>query len=203
MHYLSYRTRGQTEPNGKPNVYFCAHPQDHDLYLDSICKEILDKQNCAVWYRSGDPTLDDDVLFDLSQMQMFVIPVTTRLLTTNNRALQEEYPVAIANHIPILPLMQESGLERLFANTFGDLQFLDRYQHDLTAIPYEAKLANFLSSSLIGDELAEQVRAAFRAHIFLSYRKKDRKYARELMNLIHQYPFSKDIAIWFDEFLIP
>lgn len=64
-------------------------------------------------------------------------------------------------------------------------------------------MERFLSSVLLGDELAEKVRKAFDAYIFLSYRKKDRKYAQELMRLIHQNEFCRDIAIWYDEFLVP
>jgi hypothetical protein len=56
---------------------------------------------------------------------------------------------------------------------------------------------------LVGDELAEKIRAAFDACVFLSYRKKDRKYAQELMRLIHKNDFCRDIAIWYDEFLTP
>ena len=47
------------------------------------------------------------------------------------------------------------------------------------------------------------MRAAFDAYVFLSYRKKDRRYAQQLMRLIHQNPFCRDIAIWYDEFLVP
>ena len=49
---------------------------------------------------------------------------------------------------------------------------------------------------------AEGTRHAFDAYIFLSYRKKDRRYANELMRLIHNNPECRDIAIWFDEFFL-
>lgn len=39
------------------------------------------------------------------------------------------------------------------------------------------------------------------AYVFLSYRKKDRKHAKELMRLIHANRFCLDIAIWYDGFL--
>ena len=74
---------------------------------------------------------------------------------------------------------------------------------DATSIRYEEKLDRFLSSVLVGDELAQKVRAAFDAYVFLSYRKKDRAYAQKLMRLIHQNDFCRDIAIWYDEFLVP
>lgn len=47
------------------------------------------------------------------------------------------------------------------------------------------------------------MRAAFDAYIFLSYRKKDRKLAQELMRLIHQNESCRNLAIWYDEFLLP
>jgi TPR repeat protein len=83
------------------------------------------------------------------------------------------------------------------------LQYLYPYSEDTTARSYEEKLQKFLTAVLLGDDLAEQARAAFDAYIFLSYRKKDRQYANELMRLIHQNDFCRDVAIWYDEFLIP
>lgn len=196
---MEYLTRGGTSPQGKPKVYLCCHPDDLSVYLQPIAAELLEKQNCAVWYaRSIQPELSD-----LEQMQLFVIPVTRRFLTDPNRALEVEYPFAITHHIPVLPLMQESGLETLFNQKCGELQFLDKNIKDPTGIRYEEKLEKFLSAVLIGDQLSETIRKAFDAYMFLSYRKKDRLYARKLMELIHQNDFCRDIAIWYDEFLTP
>lgn len=190
---------------GKQRVYFSCHPDDFLKYFEGIKSEILAAQNCAVYYDEElTAPFDKQQLFsDLSQMQLFVMPVTTKLLTTKNRALDIEFAFAMKQHIPVLPLMQESGLEKLFNMKCGDLQFLDKNNKDITAISYEEKLKTYLNGVLIGDELAEKVRAAFDAYIFLSYRKKDRKYAQELMRLIHKNDFCRDIAIWYDEFLTP
>ena len=73
-------------------------------------------------------------------MQLFVMPVTTRLLTTSNRALEQEFFFAIEQHIPVLPLMQEDGLAELFNRKCGDLQYLNKNEKDATAIPYKEKL---------------------------------------------------------------
>ncbi len=198
------QTRGDSSPQGKPHVYFCAHPRDFGL-LNGIAEEILSRQNCAVWYDTEPEAPYDEELFftDLGQMNLFVMPVTTRLLTTPNRARDVEFPYAMEHHIPVLPLMQERGLEELFNRVCGDLQFLTKLDPDPTAIPYEEKLTRYLQSVLIGDELTARVRAAFDAHIFLSYRKKDRALAQELMRLIHRNDFCRDMAIWYDEFLTP
>ena len=107
-------------------------------------------------------------VLNFSNNMLFVMPVTERLLTQPNRAMDKEFPFAIEHHIPVLPLMQESGLEEKFQKRFGDMQFLDANAHDSTAIPFEKKLQKFLDSVLVGDELAAQVRAAVYAYIFIS-----------------------------------
>ena len=203
MANLKHKTRGNSSPQGKPRVYFCCHPEDFNKYFESVSDEILSKQNCTIWYDEEELVRDEDFFADLKQMQLFVMPVTTNLLCTENEALDTEFKFAIENHIPVLPLMQESGLEELFNKKCGDLQFLDKNNADVTTISYDEKLKKYLESVLIGDELAEKIRAAFDAYVFLSYRKKDRRYAQELMRLIHKNEFCRDIAIWYDEFLTP
>ena len=205
MSDFKYFTRSNSSPQGKPRVYLTAHPGDHALYFETIREEILSRQNCAVFYLEPDtdPAEVEDYELKLSQMQLFVVPVTTRLLTTPNWTMDSEVPFALSHHIPVLPLMQEGGLDELFNRRFGDLQYLDKSNTDPTAIPYDEKLTKYLNSVIVGDELAAKVRAAFNAYIFLSYRKKDRRYAQELMKLIHSNPQCRDIAIWYDEFLTP
>lgn len=205
---LKYKTRGGASPQGKPRVYFCCCEDDFDRVFEPVCKEILDIQlNAAIWYydpAEGAP--EEEALFEnLSQMQLFVIPVTSGFLFRKNRAREVEFKYAIEHHIPVLPLVQEPGLGRDFNKLCGDLQYLDKHgsQRDTTALPYEEKLKKFLESVLVSDEMAQKIRAAFDAYIFLSYRKKDRKYAQEIMRLIHGNSFCRDIAIWYDEFLTP
>ncbi len=203
MAVLKYKTRGNASPQGKPRVYFCCHPEDLAKYFETLSNDILAKQDCTIWYVDVDTPRDDEFFEDLKQMQLFVMPVTTNLLCSQNVALDLEFKFAVENHIPVLPLMQESGLEQLFNKICGDLQFLDKNSTDLTAISFDDKLQKYLDSVLAGDELAEKIREAFDAYVFLSYRKKDRKHAQELMRLIHKNEFCRDIAIWYDEFLTP
>lgn len=201
---LKYKTRGMTNPNGKQRVYFCVHPVDFDTTFEKISNLLLKKCNCAIWYVEKNTVLEEEeVSDDLSQMQLFVIPITSNFLYTKNRAKDIEFRYAMEHHIPVLPLMQEQNLEEEFNSLCGNIQFLNPYAKDETAISYDIKLEQYLNTVLIGDEMAEKVRAAFDAYIFLSYRKKDRKYANELMRLIHKNDFCRDIAIWYDEFLVP
>ena len=200
-----YFTRSNGSFQGKPRVYFTAHPDDYDIYLEEIREELLRRHNCAVFYLDAKTAPDEveDYALKLGEMQLFVIPVTEKLLTTPSRAMDVEIPFAFKHHIPVLTLMQDSGLEELYSQKFGDLQFLDKSVTDPTAIPYEEKLTKYLKSIIVGDKLARKIRDSFDAYIFLSYRKKDRKYAQELMRMIHSNPACRDIAIWYDEFLSP
>lgn len=205
LYALKYKTRGDASPRGKRKVYYTAHESEREVYFEDICGDILRLQDCAIWYDGGEGEEVDEQSReqDLADMNLFVIPVTARLLQNPECQAIQEFKYAVAHHIPVLPLMQEGGLDELFSRVCGDVQYLDKYADDPTAISFDEKLSRFLSSVLIGDELAERIRKAFDAYIFLSYRKKDRKYARELMGLIHKNEFCRDIAIWYDEFLTP
>ena len=204
MAKLAYRTRGNALPHGKQKVYFCAHPDDYVL-LEEICPSVLERQDCSFWYDEAprEAYEEEEWLSQLSEMTLFVMPVTSRLLWQSNRALDVEFAYAMKRHIPVLPLMWESGLEEEYGKKCGDLQYLDRYKREDGAMSYEEKLTKYLSSVLVGDELAKKVRSAFDAYIFLSYRKKDRRKAQELMRLIHKNEFCRDVAIWYDEYLVP
>lgn len=204
MSELSFKTRMNVSVRGLPKVYFCCHPKDFKLFFEEVSNEILSKQNCSVWYHGKDDVeYNDEFYNDLLQMNLFVVPVTSRFLKKGNSVLENEFRFAQKHHIPILPLMQEQGLDKLFNELCGDIQYLDKFNNDGTCIQYSDKLEKFLSSVLVGDELAEKIRCAFDSYVFLSYRKKDRYHAQELMKLIHKNEFCRDIAIWYDEFLVP
>lgn len=203
---LQYKTRGMSDPKGKPKVYFSSHPEDFDEALPLITEDLLNHANCAVFYDeetgSAGPA-DEEVEDILKEMQLVVFAVSSKFIHERNRAKDTELPLALKNHIPVLPIMLENGLGYEFSNNCAKIQVVPKYGNDPTAIPYDEVLQTFLDSVLVGDKLAEQVRDAFDAYVFLSYRKKDRKHAQRLMRLIHENKQFRDIAIWYDEFLVP
>ena len=204
---FSCRTQDNSDPSGKPRVYFTCHPDDFDRTFDKICNDIFRSHSCAIYYTEdmNAELTSENNLVDLERMNLFVIPVTRHLLTQKSRAMDHDYWFAAEKQIPVLPLMMESDLDHLYKSPekFGGLQYLDPYGKDKTAIDYEDKLKMYLESVLISDELAQKIRGAFDAYIFLSYRKKDRAYANNLMKLIHSDINFRDVAIWFDEYLKP
>ncbi len=219
MSKIEYKTRGNSSPQGKPRVFVFYHQEDavgkggNQSSFDLVCADILAAQNCAIYYESdwSRPTDEEDLISSLSEMQLLVMVISTNFLFRNApQTIRTIYNIAKTNHTPILPIAVEYGIEQVFAEQMnsilsgaGDIQFLDRTANDPTKIPYKEQLEKYLNSVIVGDELASRVRAAFDAYIFMSYRKKDRYYAQQLMRVIHNIPFCRDIAIWYDEYLVP
>ena len=202
---LDFRTPEMGDPRGKPKVYFSCHPADREAYFEALTDDILAHSSCAVWYDTEPEAAYDreELLGILGDMQLMVFGVTQRFLRQPNRAREVELPFALEKHIPVLPILTEPGLEWDFNKICAEVQLVNRYVADPTATPYEDVLDTFLKSVLIGDELAGKVRDAFDAYVFLSYRKKDRRHAQRLMHLIHENERFRDIAIWYDEYLVP
>lgn len=208
MEYLKVKTKDNSNPQGKPRVYFTCHPNDFERSFIKVCGDIFKTHDCAIYYTedmSHVESVQENLDLELGRMNLFVIPISFSLLSTKSRTMSIDYPYAVEHHIPVLPIMLETGLDEIYSrkDMFGERQYLNPYNHDSTEISYEEKLKKYLESVLIDDKTAERVRAAFDAYIFLSYRKKDRCYANELMRIIHNNPVCRDVAIWYDEFLTP
>ncbi len=204
---IKVKTREGASPNGKPRVYFCCHKDDFSLYFERIANDILKTHDCAIYYTADmeEPFPADSIATDLESNNLFVVPVTRKLLTEKNRAMDFDIAFTKKKKLPLLPFMMEKDIVSLYSkkNKFGDIQYLDPNESDITAISHKEKLKKYLDAVLVSEETAKRVRAAFDAYVFLSYRKKDRRYANELMRLIHENEEFRDIAIWYDEFLTP
>lgn len=212
MESLSVRSKDNVSVSKKPRVYFTCHPDDFADTFEPICDDLFKTHDCAVYYAPDmSEELPPDVRYSgLERMNLFVIPVTRRLLTQPNRAMDEDFPYARIAHIPVLPIVVDPDVltpEMLETysrgDRFGELQFIDRQQADATAVDYRDKLRNHLNDTLTSDNTARKIRDSFDTYLFLSYRKKDRAYANELMHLVHERPELRDVALWYDEFLVP
>lgn len=200
---LRYITRGNSSPQGKQRVYISGTNEDVERYSAGIAEMLFRHSNCTVYYSSPADEFDADVL---QNVKLVVLIVTRRFLYSENAGYSKVFGWAAENHTAVLPIIMEKlgqdDLERL-NGLLGDLQCLDPGSDDPTELGFDEKLERFLNSALIGDRISDEVRKAFDAYIFLSYRKKDRQYANELMKMIHSNEFARDVAIWFDEYLVP
>lgn len=202
MNNLIIKTRGNSLAKNKPKIYISYHQNDLKK-LDEIILELHSYMDVAVCYLDYTKEfINDDYQLMLNQMNLFILVVSKDYLLTDNFALNELKLIKECN-TPILPLMQECGLDQIFNQKCGDLQYLNKYEITNSDITYEEKITSYLNKVLYQDDLSNDIKEMFSAYIFLSYRKKDRKVAQDLIRRIHQNDFMRDIAIWYDEFLTP
>lgn len=193
-------TTNNGSPVGKYKLYLCAHRDDVSVYVDHT-QSFLDSlyPNSSLWYydESSPQELTKEIVQEtLSQMKFFVVPVTERFIEENELALNDHLVFATQANIPILFLLQDDDLVDRFNKVFGKLHFIKESDDE-----YEKKVERFMSFLLADDRLLRRIDKAFESKIFLSYRKQDRVYAKQIIDLIHKY--NKYVAIWFDDYLIP
>ena len=200
---MRVKTRGNSGSERKSKVYFIACGEDCEKYFDTVADMILKQHNCAVYCNNSNEQPNDD---ELELMNLIVIGITGNIIYNENSMAYSVFKFAEEKCIPILPIILERLSQEEISKLnlmFKDRQCLNYLSDDETEIAFDEKLSVFIKSTLTSNELADKVRAAFDAYIFLSYRKIDRAYANKLMKLIHKNDFARDIAIWFDEFLTP
>ena len=174
MPELSYKTIGNSSPQGKPRVFFTCHPDDFEKTFDKICDDLFRVVDCTIFYTKdmSAPFALEEYDLDIKRMNLVVIPVTFKTLCDNNRAMLQDFRYAQKEHIPVLPIMYDRDIDELYSreDRFGELQYLDPEAYDGTGRTYEEKLRLFLQNVLVNSETAERIRSAFDAYVFLSYR---------------------------------
>lgn len=207
MYKLTYKSWGDALPIEMPKLFFTCCPGDFSKYFDFVCENVFRSSHCAIYHTTEENAEipQEARQLDILGMNLFIIPVTLSLLTTNNRAIDEDLPFAQKNHIPVLPIMMEPGLDSLYSSEekFGKMHYLTPAETSDFGLGFTEKLDRYLQSVLIRDNLRQEIVEAFDAHIFMSYRRVDRLIGMEFMRWVHRIPQFRDIAIWYDEFLIP
>lgn len=205
MKQLRYKTLCDVTPLGKSKVFFCALPSEFDEYFDKISNEILRAQDCSIWYLEKGAEITEELLGDLEEIPLWVFCVTPEFLLTDNDERRVLWNYAIKKHIPVLPLLQSMQVAGEFNRRCGEVQWLSMEEMKVSdGLSFRDKLKNRLYNVLIGDdESRDRIFNEFSGRIFLSYRKKDRQKAIEVMKFIHDNNKCRDIAIWYDDYLIP
>jgi len=205
MKQLRYKTLFDVTPSGKSKVFFCALPSEFDEYFDKISNEILRAQECSIWYLEKGTEITEELLRDLEEIPLWVFCVTPEFLLTDNDERCVLWNYAVKKHIPVLPLLQSMRVAGEFNRLCGEVQWLSMEEMKVSdGLSFRDKLKKRLDDVLIGDvELRKRIFNEFSGRMFLSYRKKDRQKAIEVMKYIHDNNKCRDIAIWYDDYLIP
>ena len=189
------------------NVYLCMHSADRDVYLEEISELFTRESNrLFVWaHEDNDFKLsseETDTYFeDLQKYEVFVVFVSENFFNEEDICLYE-LKYALAKGMKILPLMQTKDNELInkINCLTGGIQALYPYDDDKTAIPFDDKFINYLEEIMgLDTGLIKNINDNFDATIFISYRKKDRKYIKPLMQAIHSMKELDNVGIWYDE----
>lgn len=210
MSKLIHKTREGSSTYGKPRVYMSFYETDLDGPVSELCEDILRINNCAVYmYDDGViPVGAETREAELGQMQLFVLVCTPDYMSDQNTSRDREILFALAHGIPVLPVIPgESVIDSFNALCarlgIDSLHCLDRNEFTGNDEGYRGKLKEHLEYFLISDEDSAKIEDEFRACIFLSYRKVDRDYARSLIRRIHGLQKYYDVAVWYDDYLVP
>ena len=97
-----WETRAGDDPRGKSRVYFTCHPEDFAIYYPQIRKDFFGLKDCALCHRESflEPLAPEDLMAGLDQMELMVVPVTKKLLTEPNRAMDQDIAFAKEQNIP-------------------------------------------------------------------------------------------------------
>ena len=172
--------------------------------------EVITKSQSFIRSKSSSLAEEPENKEVILEMQAMIVLISKSFLLEANVAKNIEYDLAMKHHIPLIPVLVGNVDESLFVEAmnsickgYGDIQYLNYNDHDKSHDSFWTKLNRRLDSTIFPDDVSDKIRAAFDAYIFLSYRKKDRQYAKKLMQVIHDIPYCRDIAIWYDEYLVP
>lgn len=198
METIKYLTRGNVSPQGKQRIYFSSHEEDF-VKFEEIAKEILTLHDVAIFHSDVEK---EKHLDNLSLMNLIIFPITRKFLYGENDSRLIDLKFAIKNKIPVLPIVYEENLELEFNKICGDIQCLNKLSRDITQLGFEEKLEDFLKDIIVHSNLKNEIYDVFNGSLFLSYRKKDRKYAQELIKKIHEKEELQSYSIWYDEFLV-
>ncbi|MBR1985727.1 MAG: TIR domain-containing protein, partial [Mogibacterium sp.] len=210
MSELIHKTREGSSTYGKPRVYMSFYKTDLEGPVSELCEDILRINNCAVYmYDDGFiPAGAETREAEMGQMQLFVLVCTPGYMSEQNTSRDREILFALAHGIPVLPVIPGENVIDPFNALCArlgieSLHCLDRNEFTGNDEGYRGKLKEHLDYFLISDEDSAKIKDEFRACIFLSYRKVDRDYARSLIRRIHGLQKYYDVAVWYDDYLVP
>lgn len=206
---LNYQTRANLLLLNKKYI-FLHYAIANKVKAELLAKNILEYENgdkYAVWMTDNPMAVfREENKLELSQMAVFIPLITEDYLKmSRNYGVDEKglckFSLQKFNQevTIVIPVFMEGGIESKFNEMFGDLHgiFIGNQYFQM---PLQTLLENVLGSDKLNKLINKQ---AFSKDLFLSYRKKDRQQAIEIMKQIHNTDYGKDAAIWFDDFLMP
>ena len=131
-----------------PRLYVSCHPDDFADYFDSVCNAVFNSQDCAVFY-TDNMNADlggENALKDLESMNLYVIPVTYKLIKKSCPAVDYILKFALEKHIPVIAIAMEPCLFELFfeSGKFRYCQYISAYNLVCELVDYSSELDDCL-----------------------------------------------------------
>ena len=203
---LTYITRlglNKIDDTFRHKIYISYCLKDKDLIID-IAREFLKLENVMVcWINPNNYGLVNKEELDsiLNEMQLAVYLVSDNYVKEeNNFSYEYEYKYFRRKKTSALPILLDETIIDEYTRKFGTIQYLIK---DDNSVDFKQRLESFLKMHLIDEKLYKNATKAFDKRLFLSYRKIDKELVNELLDAIHKNKNCHDIAIWYDDFLIP
>jgi len=198
------KARGSEIPKQAQQVFLCCDVQDE---RDNIISDLLSMDagiDCVVSYLENQNLDRRNEVFLRNELtktetQLLVIFVTIEMLESIvDKKWSLEYHIAQELNIPVLFILKDDGLFRVFERKIGKIHCIDRSSSE-----YRIKLKEQMKMFLAPDELIKEIREkAFTSKIFLSYRRDDIKEARCFMKTFHNLNDFETVSVWYDNFLV-
>ena len=184
-------------------VYISYHPDDFSL-VKTVADMILKKHNCTVYFFDYQQyqSFKEETLKDLlSEMHLVIFLVTPNYLNNPGNSFDNEYPFFKDEMFPMLPILCDPSLLSKYESVFGDIQCI-RWIDNIEARLNE-EFETLISVNQMDKSYQFDLNDVFKKRLFLSYRRVDKAHALKVIKQIHSDPHNQDIAIWYDDFLIP
>ena len=199
---INHKTIQDSPAYAKPHIYVTGHKTDLESCISDVTALLHSVSNCAVYWHD-DPEAEsagEDFFGDLDKMNIIVLLLSRRFVSERTAAYERAFAYAVKKHIPVIPILLERGaeVEGAVNSMLRDLHCLDISQADI-----RDKLREHIGRMVSDSKDLISIKHFFDADLFLSYRKKDRKYAEELIRRIHDIDAFRGLAIWYDDMLIP
>lgn len=195
--------KGESQANDKPKLFLYISPKDCP-WQNKLLDLFLSALNCVLFFPEENSAVIDKQ--ELEQIDLFAILVTDNLLRDSSVVFDELCSIAKQCKTPLFFIRISDVDFADFEAKYGCLHIFDathikdgKEKRDLLTDRLRNKLFEVLGSDADIDQIYEN----FVAQFFLSYRKKDYHFVEQLLELVHNYPLLRDVAIWYDDFLIP
>jgi tetratricopeptide (TPR) repeat protein len=198
------KAKGDRLRRQSQRIFLCLDERNisdaDSLIADRLLPNVPSADYIVSYLEAPAADLDMDLLREeIKDTSVMVLWVTEELLASRKAAGKwpSEYQFAREMSVHIIPFVKDVALFPEFTRLSGAIHGIGQADEDFL-IKYYSQLSSYQYT----EDTVKTIRdKAFTAEIFLSYRKKNIREAREFMRKLHDIEGFETISIWYDNFL--